>query len=371
MNVFVFLLAIIVTTLGDVQFYQEHITPIYGNSNSGDRFMHFSTSEQNGNRIKGINKWGNAHYIQYNNDGTGIPYIRFEGNIVIKSWSTDMKRDNNEAIGWAPLGYQRCESFTLNDTDYIDGYRILSNHYIAGIQFKTYFGNIYSCLPKSDKYIMNNELNDTGWIIYHNMYLSGIYGQKGAVIDGIGFQFTPIQYHANKLGSHKDTTHTNNANDTCYIGLSLWTCVYLIKYGIIGYYLGVNGLNSCWYAFTDDFDKKITSKGIQYNDIYTILEKIDTNILSLFFRFIIGFCFYMLSPIYMKFINPFIISMFIHEIIVKKVFLCNYFHEYIYSKYLGLFLKKYAHWAFISFKIILFLILYIIVSFIDPLFSCL
>eukprot|EP01084_Bolivina_argentea_P123166 218283_1 len=135
---------------------QTYVTPLYGG---------FSGSQHeviNHDQINGVKSWS----VQ-----NAITNVMFDG--------------INQTFGNG--SGSECSAFTLEDDDYINGYRVIYEEYVYGLFFHTMKGNSYGCV---DNKSLLHKYNDTSDIYYNNTYLSGFYVKSSDVISSISFQFT-------------------------------------------------------------------------------------------------------------------------------------------------------------------------------------
>ena len=143
-------------------------TSMYGPT-SGQRYDIFDQG-----RITGIQDWGS------NFDGP------LQG-ILVHTWSSDHQTLADNPDKWGNDSIEvSCTPFTITSTQYIDGFRIITNNdRVQYLGFHISDGSTYSCAYSTTG-------TDTGWIILDNVQLIGFKIQIGNHLDAIGFQFEYI-----------------------------------------------------------------------------------------------------------------------------------------------------------------------------------
>eukprot|EP01084_Bolivina_argentea_P155403 270811_1 len=171
---FIVLYSIITVESGDT-----YETDFYGSLTGG--FSNIKIFNQG--RITGITGWGATSIYQ---------------GIIIESWTSDNK-SNNDIIGTESVqSAYRCLPFQLINDDFISGYRVTwgnigtVNRWVRMIVFLSNTGETYTCSIDPTVYATVTQLNDTGVISLSGQYLTGFKFRFGGVIDAIGFQFTTL-----------------------------------------------------------------------------------------------------------------------------------------------------------------------------------
>eukprot|EP01083_Nonionella_stella_P294436 1000935_1 len=158
-------------------------TPSYGSTAPSARSI-----DINQGRINAIPSWSINAY-------RGVTNMK---------WISDEQTSFNDNYGYVTrYDNNKCANFTLDDDDYINGYRVVyNNDTIRGLTFYTKKGGLHQCI--------SNDLADgqehSGDIIYPDRYLSGFYVSSGTNIYTIAFQFT----HVNNTNICPNITNTSN-----------------------------------------------------------------------------------------------------------------------------------------------------------------
>eukprot|EP01083_Nonionella_stella_P177883 626725_1 len=158
-------------------------TPSYGSTAPSARSI-----DINQGRINAIPSWSINAY-------RGVTNMK---------WISDEQTSFNDNYGYVTrYDNNKCANFTLDDDDYINGYRVIyNNDTVRGLTFYAKKGGLHQCI--------SNDLADgqehSGDIIYPDRYLSGFYVSSGTNIYTIAFQFT----HVNNTNICPNITNTSN-----------------------------------------------------------------------------------------------------------------------------------------------------------------
>eukprot|EP01083_Nonionella_stella_P040529 109964_1 len=159
------------------------ITPSYGSLTHYRRHI-----DVNQGRINAITSW--ALKVS---DNTDIALANMR-------WSSDQQTSFNE-YGYASR-LNKCTNFSLDDNDYINGYRVVHNNYtIRGLTFYAKKGGLYHCISNDQP----DGQDDSGDVVFPDRYLSGFYVSSYEVINSIAFQFT----HVNNTNICYNVTNTS------------------------------------------------------------------------------------------------------------------------------------------------------------------
>eukprot|EP01083_Nonionella_stella_P282181 960295_1 len=159
-------------------------TPSYGSSTHYRRNI-----DINQGRINAITSWALNVDDKYN----GVANMK---------WASDQQTSFNDNYGSA-TDLAKCVNFTLDDDDYINGYRVVyNNDTVRGLTLYTKKSRFYHCISND----LPNGQEDSGDVMYPDRYLSGFYVSSHSIIDSIAFQFT----HVNNTNICPNTTNTSS-----------------------------------------------------------------------------------------------------------------------------------------------------------------
>eukprot|EP01084_Bolivina_argentea_P032363 59866_1 len=171
-------------------------TDTYGSSSTSMVFASEYFRSFDMGRINAVSAWGymlgaRAFDMGYNGS---VMINAFKGDeMEFAEYSINANRDYLDA---------ECDSFTLNENEYINGYRCKYSmngydDYVHYVGFRTSFNNIYICdgIGQND-----GDKADTGWVMIGAAYLSGLELTIGDGMDAsmasIMFQFTYLPSQA-------------------------------------------------------------------------------------------------------------------------------------------------------------------------------
>eukprot|EP01083_Nonionella_stella_P317423 1155679_1 len=183
------------------------LTPIYGGVKTPSH-----TLDQG--RINAISDWGIALGSVTNGAYNNTLYIR--------DWDADRLNGSAMVMGRNPPQPIGCDSFVLNDNDYIIGYNIYDSStgstHVHGITFYTSLGCTYQCFGEANAGIRGGQtIVNHGIVSYYYgandfWYLSGFIGRFGKIIDTLGLQFSKLPDDVNLTTSNP--THIPTLNPT-------------------------------------------------------------------------------------------------------------------------------------------------------------